>query len=90
MCLTIAAKVDHDIGLSVHDAGESERSDVAPHFEGSEEGIVDDFLVQVGGVAQDSVELAQNNHFIHFRPKKERKHHARTTRPLWILLISGK
>lgn len=67
--VTVAAKVDHDIGLSVHDAGECEWSDVAPHFEGPEEGVADDLLVQVGGVAQDPAESAQNNnHFIHCTP----------------------
>lgn len=75
VCITIAAKVDHDVGLSVHDAGESERSDVAPHFEGSEEGVVDDLLVQIGGVAQDPAESAHNNnHFTHCAPKKATKH----------------
>lgn len=78
VCITIAAKVDHDIGLSVHDAGESERSDVAPHFEGSEEGVIDDLFVQVGGVAQDPAESAQNNnHFIHCTPNKATKHRER-------------
>lgn len=51
---TIASKIDHDVGLSVHDALECEWGDVAPHFEGPEEGVVDDFLVQIGTVSQDS------------------------------------
>lgn len=90
--VTIAAKVDHDVGLSVHDAGESERSDVAPHFKGPEEGVVDDLLVQVGGVAQDPAESAQNNsHFIRRAPKKATKHRERKlARWLWVCLIAGK
>lgn len=57
---TIASKINHDVRLSVHESGECERSDIAPHFEGSEEGIVDDLLVQVHGVAQDSGEEKGN------------------------------
>lgn len=53
---TIASKVDHDVGLSIHEALECERGDVAPHFEGPEEGVVDDFLVQIGTVSQDPAE----------------------------------
>lgn len=52
-CVTIASKIDHDVGLSVHDAREFERGDVAPHFEGPEERIVDDLLVEVRRVSQD-------------------------------------
>lgn len=31
---TVAPKIDHDVGLPVHDALKFERGDVAPHFEG--------------------------------------------------------
>lgn len=55
--VTIASEIDHDVGLSVHEAIECERGDVAPHFEGPEEGVVDDFLVQIRSVSQDSVGL---------------------------------
>lgn len=88
--LTIAAKVNHDIGLSVHDAGESKWSDVAPHFEGSEESIVYDFLVQVGGVAENSAESAEKNHLIHIRPKeRNRALFKKTRQSLRISLIWG-
>ena len=50
---TVAAEVDHDVGLSVHEAREGQRGHVAPHLEGSEEGVVDGLLVQVRAVAQD-------------------------------------
>lgn len=51
--VTIASEIDHDVGLSVHDARDFERGDVAPHFEGPEERVVDDLFVQVGRVSQD-------------------------------------
>lgn len=56
--ITIASKINHDVSFSVHDAGEGERRDVTPHFEGSEEGIVYDFLIQIRSIAQDSEESA--------------------------------
>ena len=53
---TIAAKIDHDVSLSVHKALECKWGDITPHFEGSEESIVYDFLIQVGAVSEDSTE----------------------------------
>lgn len=58
---TIATKVDHDVRLAVHDAGESERRDITPNFEGSEESIIDDFLIQVRSVTQYSTKLSQSS-----------------------------
>ena len=51
---TVATKINHDVSLSVHDAGESERCDIAPHFKGSKESIIYDFLIQIRSVSQDS------------------------------------
>lgn len=70
--ITIAAKINHDVSLSVHEAGEGQRSDVAPYFEGSEESVIDDFLVQVGSVAEDSAELTKS-HFDFNNEKKSKK-----------------
>lgn len=53
--VTVAPEIDHDVGLSIHNACEFERGDIAPHFEGPEERIVDDLLVQVRRVSQDPV-----------------------------------
>lgn len=56
--ITIASKINHDVSFSIHDAAEGEWRDVTPHFEGSEEGIAYDFLIQIRSVAQDSEESA--------------------------------
>lgn len=52
---TIAAKVDHDVSLSVHDPGKSKRSYVTPYFEGAEKGIVDCLFIQIRRVPENSV-----------------------------------
>ena len=70
--ITIAAKINHDVSLSVHEAGEGQRSDVAPYFEGSEESIIDDFLVQIGRVSKDSAELTKSQ-FHFYNETKSRK-----------------
>lgn len=57
VCITIASKVNHDISLSIHEASKCERGDVTPHFEGPEESIIYDLLVQIGRVSEDSVEF---------------------------------
>lgn len=64
ICHTIAAKVDHDVSLSVHDPGESQWGYVTPYFEGTEEGIVDRLLIQIWRVPKNSV-----------REKKTKKKH---------------
>lgn len=56
--ITIASKINHDVSFSIHDPFKGERRDITPHFEGSEEGIVYYFLIQIRSVAQDSEESA--------------------------------
>lgn len=53
---TIAAKINHDVSLSIHKAGECEWGDITPYFEGSVESIVYDFLIKIRSVSQDSAE----------------------------------
>ena len=52
---TIAAKVDHDVSLSVHDPVEFQWSYITPYFEGTEEGIIDCLLIQIRTVPKNSV-----------------------------------
>lgn len=66
---TITAEVNHDVSLSVHDAFELERGDVTPDFEGPEESIVYDLLIQIGSVAQDSAEWTEKQ----FNTKQEKQ-----------------
>lgn len=70
--ITIAAKINHDVSLSVHEAGEGQRSDVAPYFESPEESVIDDFLVQIGSVAEDSAEFTKSQ-FHFYNETKTRK-----------------
>lgn len=42
---TIAAKIDHDISFSIHNASERKWRDITPYFKGSVEGVIYDFLI---------------------------------------------
>lgn len=57
---TIAAKINHDVCLSIHDSGESEWRDIAPYFESSEESIIYDFFIQIWRITQNSVTESKN------------------------------
>lgn len=62
-CITIAAKINHDVSFSVHKAGECQWSDITPYFEGPEESIIYDFLIQIHSVSEDSVESTESVSF---------------------------
>lgn len=47
------AEGDHDVGCAVIETGEGQRRHVAPHLEGSGEGVVDQRARHVGRVVQN-------------------------------------
>lgn len=44
---TVAAKVDHYVSLSIHDARKLQWGDITPYFECSEKGVIYSLLIQV-------------------------------------------